>query len=288
MEGISATSIPLPTKGDCMSTKSPAELMTAWEDAYLSQCHTARVGRLFKGTIHNLNGVIQAFSMQAELFALMFVKADRLLGEALEAGADEAGRDRIIQVRELLQKRQKNLEQVEEKILLSQEMLRNNEDLSQMTGDGCSVSLNGLLDNVLSFFHSHMFFKHKVRKDVRRDVEVCLGARSSAVAFALATLVENSIEALLLNTGHEACFGLRSLGRDGSIVIEVEDNGVGVPESLRQSLFQEFVTDKEGHAGVGLYQARKLLAGIGGQLVLSSPADPTLFTITLPTQAEKV
>ncbi len=265
-----------------MADMSPAELLTAWEDAYLAQCQTARVGRLFKGTIHNLNGVIQAFSMQSELFAMMFAKVDLLLGEALDGSVDENGREKITQARELLQKRQKTLGQVEEKILLSQEILKNNDDISQVSIEGSSVTLHSLIHNVVNFFHSHMFFKHKVDKNVSVEAELALGESAFALGVILANLVENSIWAMEHNQENNACFALRCFERGETIIIEVEDNGVGIPEELQATLFQEFVSSTPGHQGLGLYQARKLVAELGGDIEISGWHNPTIFTVSLP------
>ena len=270
-----------------MSSMTPAQLLTAWEDAYLAQCQTARIGRFFKGTIHNLNGVVQAFSMQSELFALMFTKADRLLGEALDSVENDDARDKITQTMELLQKRWKTLEQVEEKVLLSQEILKNTVDVRQVSGELSSLTLNNLIDNVVAFFHSHMFFKHKVQKNIVVDAEILVGDKASAISVVLCNLVENSILAMEENHGQEACFALRCFVRDESIIIEIEDNGVGVPEHIHESLFYEFVSATPGHQGLGLYQAQKMIDGMGGEINQTCSANPTLFTVTLPVHMGK-
>ncbi len=261
---------------------SPAELLTAWEDAYLAQCQTARVGRFFKGTIHNLNGVVQAFSMQSELFAMMFVKADRLLTEALDCVDNDVARDKITQTIELLQKRQKTLVQVEEKVLLSQEILKNTVDLNLSSVETGSVTLSPLINNVVSFFQSNMFFKHKVQKNIVVEAEVPFGEKAFGLSVVLANLVENSMEAMEKNIGHEACFALRCFMRDDKVVIEVEDNGVGVPVQLQDTIFQEFVSATPGHHGLGLYLAKKIVTDMGGEIEITGLANPTLFTVILP------
>ncbi len=270
-----------------MSSMSPEELLTAWEDAYLGQCQTARVGRFFKGTIHNLNGVVQAFSMQSELFAMMFAKADRLLVEALEGVENEAGRAKISQTLALLQKRQKTLGQVEEKIILSQEILKNTADISQVSAEGSSLTLHTLINNIVTFFQSHMFFKHKVHKHIDVEVETLLGEKAFALSVVFANLVENSIQALEQGPQGEPRFSLRCFTRNDWIIVEVEDNGVGVPEHLRQSLFQEFVSSPPGHQGLGLYQAQKMMSEMGGEIKVTGLANPTVFTVSLPPNLAK-
>jgi signal transduction histidine kinase len=71
--------------------------------------------------------------------------------------------------------------------------------------------------------------------------------------------------------------------QNGTIVIEVEDNGPGVPESVRKSLFQPFVSEgKQKGSGLGLTLAHCVAAEHGGevQLVTTGPGE-TIFRMTI-------
>ncbi len=265
-----------------MAAMNPDELLTAWENAYLDQCQTARVGSLFRGTIHNLNGIVQAFSMQSELFAMMFVKTDRLLDEALNEVQDSTVRDKILQVREIMQKRQRTLEQVEEKILLSQDILKNNDDIRHNYNEGSSATLQSIVDNVVSFFNSHMFFKHKVKKEVSVNADLSLGDKAFAMSVVLANVVENSIQAMEQNVDEEARFVIRAGMRDDTVLIEIEDNGIGIPEEIREKVFEEFTTATANHHGLGLYQAKKLVGEMGGEIEITSPVFFFFFFFFFP------
>ncbi len=265
-----------------MVAMTPEQLLAAWEDAYLAQSQNARIGRLFKGTIHNLNGIIQVFSMQSELFDMMFASADELLDEALSLCGEDAAQEKIGQTRALLHKRHQTLAQVEEKIVHAQQILKNNDEFFVSTSEGGLVSLQSLVDNVVSFFTSQMFFKHKVEKDVRVDADLSIGRHGLALTIALANLIENSIEAMERHTAQSGFFALRCFLQDNRLIMEVEDNGVGVPESIQADLFQPFVAAGPGHAGLGLYLARRVLADLGATVAMSRASQPTIFTITLP------
>ena len=70
----------------------------------------------------------------------------------------------------------------------------------------------------------------------------------------------------------------------GRVALRVVDDGHGIPESLRPGIFQAGFTHakREGH-GLGLFAARWLLQGMGGDLVLESTgARGTVFVATLP------
>ncbi|HMG88195.1 MAG TPA: ATP-binding protein [Terracidiphilus sp.] len=102
--------------------------------------------------------------------------------------------------------------------------------------------------------------------------------------------VERAIYNLLLNacqsarTGEgEARVRARLDIHDGMIVIEVEDNGPGVPESIRNSLFQPFVSEgKQKGSGLGLTLAHCVAAEHGGEvlLVTTGPGE-TIFRMTI-------
>jgi signal transduction histidine kinase len=71
---------------------------------------------------------------------------------------------------------------------------------------------------------------------------------------------------------------------DGQVVIDVTDDGVGVPDSVRDLLFQPFAATKRGGgSGLGLAIAREILHAHGGELTLaaSGPAGTT-FRFVLP------
>ena len=58
------------------------------------------------------------------------------------------------------------------------------------------------------------------------------------------------------------------------------------PDFVRNSLFQPFVSSKPGGFGIGAFEARSLVQGMGGRLsVDSAPGRGTTFTIRLPAAA---
>jgi signal transduction histidine kinase len=58
--------------------------------------------------------------------------------------------------------------------------------------------------------------------------------------------------------------------RRHNIVIEIADNGTGVPASIASKVFVPFFTTKEGGSGVGLALARQVMIAHGGFIRLGS------------------
>jgi signal transduction histidine kinase len=108
--------------------------------------------------------------------------------------------------------------------------------------------------------------------DVPGDTYVL--ATPGALAQVLATLVENS----LTHGGGTTTVRSRP-GRAGAIVVEVGDQGAGVPDELAAHIFEREVTSGRG-TGLGLALARDLAAADGGRLELSQ-RQPAVFSVFL-------
>ncbi|MBF0317613.1 MAG: hypothetical protein HQL04_05500 [Nitrospirae bacterium] len=75
-----------------------------------------------------------------------------------------------------------------------------------------------------------------------------------------------------------------------AIVAEVEDNGTGIPESIRDKIFQPFFTtnDPGKGTGLGLSVSKKIIDEHGGKISVRSDAGgATIFKVTLPVTDDK-
>ena len=71
------------------------------------------------------------------------------------------------------------------------------------------------------------------------------------------------------------------LNRRGNVVIEVEDNGPGIPDDIASKIFVPFFTTKTEGSGVGLALARQVMTAHGGFVRVSrSTTGGALFTLT--------
>lgn len=77
---------------------------------------------------------------------------------------------------------------------------------------------------------------------------------------------------------------VRAHSEVGHAVIEVSDNGPGLPDRVRSELFQPFARSaRAGGSGLGLSIARDLMIGHGCDISLTRSSDEgTVFKLTLP------
>ncbi|GAB3590522.1 two-component system sensor histidine kinase DraK [Angustibacter peucedani] len=122
-------------------------------------------------------------------------------------------------------------------------------------------------------------FREKRRRLVLQPVEpVRVVATPGALTQVLATLVENSLQ----HGQGIATITARRTGR--SVVVEVTDEGEGVPPSLGSRVFERTVSSS-GSTGLGLALARDLAEADGGRLELVR-ARPPVFALFLNAAAD--
>lgn len=82
---------------------------------------------------------------------------------------------------------------------------------------------------------------------------------------------------------YEPKLAVRTKKVDGFVVLEVEDNGPGIPTDLKAKILQPFFTTKQGTqgTGLGLSITNDIINAHGGQINIESEPGSTCFTITL-------
>ena len=100
----------------------------------------------------------------------------------------------------------------------------------------------------------------------------------------LHNLARNAAEAIGA-AGGTCTIGVRRRA-DGAVVITFTDDGPGVPESMRERLFESFTTHgKPSGTGLGLAVVRTLVEEHGGTISVESAPGRTCFTIVRPQPA---
>src|SRR3546814_865303 len=129
------------------------------------------------------------------------------------------------------------------------------------------------------------FFKQKTAYEMRISdwsSDVCssdLHADRVRLEQVLINLLQNAAEAMRGTNG--ARVTLRAHG-DGPVLIDICDNGPGIPADILPQLFTPFVTGRPDGLGLGLAIASDIMRGFGGTLTLiPSPLGGAGFRLTL-------
>jgi signal transduction histidine kinase len=147
-------------------------------------------------------------------------------------------------------------------------------------------ALAGLIEQVVA----EKRLQHKDKTGVKIDFIAAAGLKAAVDAKELQRLVSN-----LVNNSVEALAGPGTVAvklgaEDGKVLIEIKDDGKGIPQEILAKLGQKGETHgKAGGTGLGLYHARSAAEGWGGGLKIeSAPGKGTSVVISLPAAAKPV
>jgi signal transduction histidine kinase len=97
----------------------------------------------------------------------------------------------------------------------------------------------------------------------------------------LINLVRNATEAVVAKGKGKVTLRTKCAG--DRVVIEVEDDGTGIPPDVLPRLFDPFFSTKEGGSGLGLALTQQIVKDHGGDLAVDSTVGKgTVFRVAVP------
>ncbi len=143
------------------------------------------------------------------------------------------------------------------------------------------VAALALVEQVVALLRHEAERRHVQLELERETNETFVRGSEEALSDVLSNLVVNAIE--ILPAG--GLVRVRLARRDASLVLEVTDNGPGIPPEFREKIFQPFFTTKPSGTGLGLAIVERRLAEMGGAIGWETPVAGgrgTCFRVTLP------
>jgi signal transduction histidine kinase len=142
--------------------------------------------------------------------------------------------------------------------------------------------VRGLEDTLLLLGHKtgHVQVEREYAPDLPR-----ITAYGSELNQVWTNLIDNACDALAAVTDRTPTLTLRTAAVGDVVVVEVEDNGPGIPAELQRRIFDAFVTTKPpGHGtGLGLQLSYRIVAlRHRGELTVDSEPGRTTFRVVLP------
>lgn len=102
----------------------------------------------------------------------------------------------------------------------------------------------------------------------------------------LNNLIKNAIQAIPAD--RQGRIHIRLYKKDSTAIIEVEDNGTGIPEDMQEKVFMPNFTTKSSGTGLGLAICRNIIDMVGGKLYFRTrPGRGSTFFVELPLEEER-
>ena len=236
----------------------------------------ASLGRLVAGISHELNNPVSFIYANSKALA-NDLKELRSLWRETVVPSDSILQQRfdrlIVDFENIIQDNLQGSKSVKELVL----DLRNFSRLDQAEWKEASI-VQGLEDS-LKIMRAQIPATVKVVKDFRADPKInCNPGQLNQV---FVNLISNALQAV----GEKGRIDICTSKQKNAFVIEVKDNGVGIPENHLPKIFEPFFTTKEMNkgTGLGLSISYSIVQKHGGSLtVQSQEGRGSIFTIRLP------
>ena len=143
-----------------------------------------------------------------------------------------------------------------------------------------AVDVNEGLDDTLLILRSKLKTGISVRREYSQDLPR-IQAYGSELNQVWTNLIDNAVDAM----GGQGEITLRTRKEGESVVVEVEDDGPGIPEDIQARIFDAFFTTKPPGKGTGLgldISYRIVVDKHRGDMKVISQPGRTIFQVRLP------
>lgn len=285
--------------------KQKKELKTALKQLQEAQEHLvqsekmASLGVLVAGIAHELNNPINYISTSAEGLQYSVDDMIDVLDKYAEVTPQNVAQklpdieklkkrldfeDLVAEVRVLLDNIQSGAKQ-------TAEIVRGLRIFSRVEGGEFEpVDIHNVLDQSLLILNNEYKYDITLEKEYSTQLLV-VKALTSKLGQVFVNVIKNAIDAIRMSPQREekGKIALRTyltnLQGEEMVVIEIEDNGGGIPEETQKHIFEPFFTTKEvgKGTGLGLPISMGIIENFGGKInVLSTIGKSTKFIVYLP------
>jgi signal transduction histidine kinase/CheY-like chemotaxis protein len=237
------------------------------ERARATQERLATVGSLAAGVAHEINNPLSYVIANVQ-FAL-----DQL-GTTTVSADDDKLRD---QLREALLEANEGARRVQRIVSDLKTLARQGEDRME------PIDVGHTLRWALGVIGAEI--KHRAR--LRREISDLPPVRGDEARLGqvFVNLLLNAAQAIAAGDAANHEITVRAFARDGRVIVEVSDTGVGIADAHIERIFEPFFTTKprgEG-TGLGLSICHEIVTSMNGTLTAENrPAGGALFTLSLP------
>lgn len=257
------------------------------QDGLLQSEKMASIGQLAAGVAHEINNPIgfvisNGGTLKEYIDDIKTVINAYEKGEPVDTLKEELEFDEIIEdIDQLLSDNNEGLKRVAD-------IVRNLKSFAHNDPDGrfVSVDVNTLLHETLLVARNELKFVADIKEKYGTIPPVMV--RRGEINQVFLNIIVNAAQALR-KCGSDPKSGevaITTFAKDNAVVIQISDNGPGIPEDIIENIFNPFFTTKDVGEGTGLGLSISydiIVRKHGGKLeVISDSENGTTFNITLP------
>ncbi len=223
------------------------------------------IGRLMTGVAHELNNPLAAITANSELACELFqnMKIQNINNEEID------------ELREYI-------EVIEDQAYRCKDIIQDMIDITKKEDfEVQAINLPPMLEEIIGILNVKKM-KIRLKKDIEKNLPQVRGD-TNALKQCFLNILHNAADALEGREG--AAIRVGAWAEENFVRVEIEDNGIGIHDSLVDKIFEPFFSTKDTGKGIGLglTLCYEFLKRMGARIKVDSKLGRgSLFTVTLP------
>jgi signal transduction histidine kinase/ActR/RegA family two-component response regulator len=237
----------------------------------------ASIGMLAAGVAHEINNPASFVLANLEALAELLQSSDGKPKTDPQAARRVGFSDILFEAMNIVHESKEGMARIHRIVRDLHAFSRVDEDATLLT------DVNAAVESSLTMLRSELRYRAQVERDLRATRRVRSNAARLGQVFL--NLLMNAAHALAAGNPKRNRLYVRSYDDGDRVVIEVEDNGPGIPTEVMPRIFESFFTTKPPGVGTGLGLpiSRDIVCSAGGELTAESvPGRGALFRVRLP------
>jgi len=265
--------------------------LEATQDQLVQQEKLASLGQLTAGIAHEIKNPMNFVNNFSEVSVELIEETKEELSAVSDQLSDE-DKERVDEALDILNDIDMNLRKINEHGSRADSIVKSMLEHSRGgSGKMEPTDLNGLVKEFTSLsFHGMRAGKNPINVDMEFELDDSIGGVplvAEDFSRVIVNLVNNAFDAMREKTikNYSPKLTVRTRMSDSGVIIEIEDNGPGIPEEMKDKILQPFFTTKKGTegTGLGLSITNDIVKAHGGELKIKTEAgNGSVFGITLP------
>jgi hypothetical protein len=129
-----------------------------------------------------------------------------------------------------------------------------------------NVNLNSLIEETINIFNAEALYQQiQIKRELQDDPVYVLGDKIQLQQVIL-NFMSNAVAAMEKTDPENKILEITQLAENGSVTISVRDSGSGIDKTIKEKIFQPFVTSKESGFGIGLAISKSIIEKHNGEI----------------------
>lgn len=264
--------------------------LKATQEQLIQQEKLASLGQLTAGIAHEIKNPLNFVNNFSELSIELIDEIYEELEKLEESDARE-------EIEDILGDIKSNLEKIHQHGSRADGIVKSML-LHSRGGSGKAepADLNSIIQEYMNLaFHGMKAGKNPINVSLNKELDANMGMVpliTEDFSRVLINMYNNAFDAMrdkvsaAGDSSYQPALTVRSRKADGRAIIEIEDNGPGIPEDIKNKIMQPFFTTKKGTqgTGLGLSITNDIVKAHGGEIRIETPenGEGTRFVVSLP------